>query len=119
MKHTYMLGLPLLLLLSTPAFADNVDLGIGGHELGLEPLSVGQQKSVGFTLNDDTYITSFSVGVIPQVDPGYIPDGDYNLTVTGPGNDVYFSESWSHGLTLPSERVAHRRTGFGLSSGWG
>ncbi len=23
------------------------------------------------------------------------------------------------GLTLPSERVAHSRTGFGLSSGWG
>jgi hypothetical protein len=22
-------------------------------------------------------------------------------------------------MTLPSERVAHRRTGFGLSSGWG
>jgi hypothetical protein len=23
-----------------------------------------------------------------------------------------------HTLTLPSERVAHKRTGFGLSSGW-
>jgi hypothetical protein len=22
------------------------------------------------------------------------------------------------GVTLPSERVAHKRTGFGLSSGW-
>jgi hypothetical protein len=42
----------------------------------------------------------------------------------GEGEEVHGGESFCQMLfavpevTLPSERVAHKRTGFGLSSGW-
>lgn len=91
-KRTKLAVLVVLLLTLLPgsrAFAGPVQLGVGGNLYGAFPVSVGGTLTEQFTLNQDTSITSFSVGIDPSAP--FSSGGDWLLTLTGPGG-VYWSE---------------------------
>lgn len=60
-------------------FADSVHLETNGHLLGTTPLAVGQEITFGFSLADETQVTSLHFGVDPVL------GGTYSITITGPG----------------------------------
>jgi len=65
MKLLLRAGLPLLLLLTVPAFASSVSLGVSGNLLGETPLAVGSQLGQQFTLNSTTLVTSAQIVLDP------------------------------------------------------
>ena len=87
----------LAVLAVTPAYADNVEIGVGGNLLGEYALHVGESLSEGFVLNKATNITSFNVGINPD-DYG-MGWGDYQLSVVGPGGINYWSDTTSQPIS--------------------
>ena len=86
MKFSGLAVLALMLIFVPKGFADTVHLETGGHLLGQTPLNVGQQISFGFSLANDTDVTSLTFGLAPVL------GGTYSLTITGPGGATFAAQ---------------------------
>lgn len=95
MKLSGLAVLAMSLLFSGSSYADTVDLGVSGITIGGTGFSesslgggaLGASALLGFTLAQDTQITSHYFGIAPGVfqHPG---DGAFSITLSGPGGSV-------------------------------
>lgn len=89
----------LLLLLSTLAFAEPVELVAGGYEYGDTDLLVGEEYQQAFTLYADTTITSVNPELAPSLFEGSGAAGVYQISIADSAGDVV----WTAGPTsLPA-----------------
>jgi hypothetical protein len=76
--------------------ADSVDVGIGGHLLNESPLLAGQNITEQFTLDQNTLITSFTLGIESEI-LGTPLSGSWEVTVTGSGGTYVVGPSNTSG----------------------
>jgi len=104
MRLSLRAGLPLVLLLATPAFASPVSLSVAGNLLGATPVAVGSQIGQQFTLDATTLVTSAQVALDPPspFGGGYL-GSVWSLSILSGAQTVWTSGATSSifGLTAP------------------
>lgn len=100
-----LLLVPVLFLLPATCRADSIDLGVGGHLYGAYTLAANQSVSEDFTLDYETRVSSFKVGIEPEIGGLGLLNGFYQVTLTGQGGTYALAEySWNG--TIPGDWVS-------------
>ncbi len=76
--------------------AGTVDLGVAGHLYGATNLNANQVVTTGFSLDQNTLVSSFRAGIAPEYIFGGPENASYEVTLTGASGTYLLTDyGWS------------------------